>query len=134
MSDSQETGQDVGKVQWFDLTVDDAAGMRDFYQEVVGWTFQPAQVADYEDWCMMADGDLVTGICHRKGINEKMPAAWMVYINVADLDQSLENCRSLGGEILDGPRTHEGHGKIAVIRDPAGAVCALFQKQPLAEN
>lgn len=126
--------KDPGLVQWFDLTVDDAPGLRDFYQDVVGWDFQPAPVADYEDWCMLSEGKLVTGICHRKGDNQNMPSMWLIYINVEDLEESLSRCTELGGEILDGPRHQEGHGTLAVIKDPAGAVCALFEKQPPAEK
>lgn len=27
----------IGKIGWIDMTVDDASGLRDFYQKVVGW-------------------------------------------------------------------------------------------------
>jgi len=33
MSDTNQ----VGKIGWIDITVDDATGLRDFYKEVVGW-------------------------------------------------------------------------------------------------
>lgn len=130
MADSK----DAGMVQWFDLTVDDASGLRDFYQEVTGWDFQPASVGDYEDWCMMAGDQLVTGICHRKGVNQNMPPMWMIYINVENLEHSIQVCTDRGGHVVDGPRVQEGHGKMAVIKDPAGAVCALFEKQIISET
>jgi len=55
-----------------------------------------------------------------------MPAQWLIYINVADLDQSLDQCKSLGGNVFQGPRKIGG-GKCAVIQDPAGACAALFE-------
>jgi predicted enzyme related to lactoylglutathione lyase len=51
----------------------------------------------------------------------------MVYINVDDLDQSLEACRAGGGEVLGEIRSMGAAGRYAFIRDPAGAACALFE-------
>ena len=48
-----------------------------------------------------------------------------MYINVADVDASAARCVKLGGSVVDGPRTMGG-GRFAVVRDPAGAVCALW--------
>ena len=30
----------IGKIGWIDMTVDDASGLRDFYQQVVGWNVE----------------------------------------------------------------------------------------------
>jgi uncharacterized protein len=50
-----------------------------------------------------------------------------MYINVANLTKSIEQCNELGGAVIYGPRSMSGYGTMAVIRDPAGAVCALFE-------
>ena len=42
------------------------------------------------------------------------------------LDASLAEVAALGGQTLTTPR-EMGDGRMAVIRDPAGAVAALFQ-------
>ncbi len=121
------TDETLGKVGWIDLTVDDAEGVRDFYAQVVGWNAAPVEMGDYNDFNMTArDGQPAVGICHRRGSNADQPPGWMIYIFVADLDASLARCTELGGEILSGPRG--SHGKFAVIRDPAGATCALFEQ------
>lgn len=57
----------------------------------------------------------------------KLPAQWLIYITVADLEASTRRCAELGGEVLAGPREMGGQGRVAVIRDPAGVVAALFQ-------
>ena len=80
----------------------------------------------YSDFVMSADHAEVAGICHARGGNAELPPVWLIYITVEDLDQSLEECQRLGGTVLVAPRSYGG-GRYCVIKDPAGAVCALYQ-------
>ena len=59
----------IGSVGWIDLTVPDAAAVRDFYQAVVGWTVSPVKMGDYDDFCMNppSTGQPVAGVCHARG-------------------------------------------------------------------
>lgn len=117
----------AGTIGWHDLTVSDAIGIRDFYARVTGWSPSPVAMGDYEDFAMgPPGGDAVAGVCHARGGNAGLPALWLMYVIVADLDASLDACRSLGGEIVAGPKSM-GTARYCVIRDPAGAVCALYQ-------
>jgi predicted enzyme related to lactoylglutathione lyase len=52
----------------------------------------------------------------------------MAYFIVADMKESLTKVSKLGGKIIIKPKTMGEHGSIAVIEDPAGAVCALFEQ------
>lgn len=118
----------VGSIGWLDLTVEAAEEVRDFYRQVVGWKAEPADMGDYEDFTMMTPvgGEPVGGVCHARGGNAGLPAQWLIYIVVADLDRSMADCRALGGEVISGPRSMDG-SRYCVIRDPAGAVAALYQ-------
>jgi predicted enzyme related to lactoylglutathione lyase len=125
-----EQAKPIGSVSWTDLTVPDAVSVRKFYESVVGWTSTPLDMGGYDDFCMNipGDGTTVTGICHARGENANWPAGqWLIYITVADLDASLQQCSKLGGKVIAGPRDMGGQGRAAVIRDPAGAVAGLFQ-------
>jgi uncharacterized protein len=119
---------EVGAVCWTDLTVADAERVADFYRQVVGWTTTPCEMGSYRDFCMNApaSGQTVAGVCHARGVNADLPPQWLVYIVVADVDQSAASCQRLGGEVLAGPRELGGQGRFCVIRDPAGAVAALI--------
>jgi hypothetical protein len=75
---------------------------------------------------MTANGQQVAGICHARGENAHLPPVWMLYITVADLYSSLDECTRLGGQLLTPVRSYGG-GRYCVIKDPAGAVCALYQ-------
>ncbi len=115
-----------GSVAWTDLTVPDAEALRDFYTRVTGWTAQPLSMGEYSDYVMVSsDGHGVAGVCHARGSNAGLPPQWLVYIVVADVDAAAAECVALGGAIVAGPRPMGG-GRFCVIRDPAGAVCALF--------
>jgi predicted enzyme related to lactoylglutathione lyase len=125
----QETpSPQVGSVTWFDLTVPDADRLRDFYAAVVGWRPQPVEMGGYADYSMTVpeSGEAAAGICHHRGVNEGIPPQWMIYIRVAELDQSMAECRARGGAVLHGPRDMGSYGHICVIRDPAGAVAGLI--------
>jgi predicted enzyme related to lactoylglutathione lyase len=117
---------EVGSVGWIDLTVEDAPALRDFYAAVVGWKPEPVPMGEYDDYSM-ADGrgTARAGVCHKRGSNAGLPAAWIAYFVVADLERSLREVSARGGKVLEPPRG-EG-GRFAIVEDPAGAVCALYQ-------
>jgi predicted enzyme related to lactoylglutathione lyase len=115
-----------GTISWQDLTVPDAEGLRDFYAAVVGWEPESLNMGAYTDFVMNADGGGVAGICHARGANADIPPVWMIYITVEDLEHSLEECQRRGGTLLSPPRSYGG-GRYCIIKDPAGAVCALYQ-------
>jgi predicted enzyme related to lactoylglutathione lyase len=127
---SDETPPILGGIGWVDLTVPDAETVRDFYKEVTGWNATDVSMGDYNDYCMHSpeDGTVVAGVCHARGVNESLPAQWLIYIDVADLKQSIQRCIELGGKVLAEPRSSGPHGAFCVIQDPAGAVVALFQR------
>lgn len=123
-----------GQVTWNDLTVPDAESVRQFYESVVGWKSSPVAMGDYSDYSMMdASGNVVAGVCHAKGENANIPPAWLMYVTVQDLDGCVARCRASGGEVLDGPRA-AGGAQIAVIKDPAGAVLALYEPESPASE
>ena len=118
---------DIGKIQWFDLTVPEAEDIRDFYVEVCGWSAANHDMGGYADYVMQnEEGEPVAGVCHARGVNAKLPAAWMPYVLVEDIDQTLEKAKARGAEIIDDRR----EANLAIIRDPAGAYIGFWQQEP----
>ena len=118
-----------GTVNWFDLTVPNAEPIRDFYKAVVGWETSPAEMGGYSDFCMHPpekDAAPVAGVCHARGSNAGIPAQWIMYVTVANLDESLKKVAELGGKVINGPR-NMGKNRFCIIQDPAGAVIGLFE-------
>jgi predicted enzyme related to lactoylglutathione lyase len=127
MSDTPQ--RKTGHPVWFDLTLPDAEPARDFYAQVVGWRSEAVDMGGYSDFVMLApDGSGVAGVCNARGSNADLPPVWMVYFLVDDLEAALETAASHGGTILKDP-SRAGAGRYAVIRDPAGAACALYQME-----
>lgn len=124
MSDSVE----VGKIGWIDMTLDDASGVRDFYKAVVGWETEDVDMGGYSDYVMKmpATGEGVAGVCHARGSNADLPSGWMIYIVVADVEESASACAANGGQVVVEPRGLAG-GRFCVISDPGGSTAALYQ-------
>jgi uncharacterized protein len=119
----------VGSIGWVDLTIPDAEGVRDFYAEVVGWQPEALDMGSYSDFLMKEpESDKpVTGVCHARGGNADLPPQWLVYFVVADLDASLAAVAQRGGKALSAIRSMGPTARYALIQDPAGAVCMLYQ-------
>jgi len=124
MSDANE----LGKIGWIDIAVDDADGLQDFYSKVTGWKAEKVDMGDYSDFTMtMPESSTPSaGICHARGSNAELPRQWLIYIVVADVDESAAACVANGGKVLVGPRPM-GDARFAVIEDPSGAVAGLYQ-------
>ncbi len=118
----------AGRIGWLDLTVEDADTVRDFYEAVVGFESSPVDMGGYSDFNMLPRGSVepVAGVCHARGSNAGLPPVWMVYFTVDDVAASAARCEELGGQLVVPPRG-AGGGRYCVVRDPAGAVCALYQ-------
>lgn len=123
------TKPDVGSIAWTDLTIPNAEEIRDFYANVVGWQHEPVDMGGYSDFNMISPtgGNPVAGICHARGVNEGLPAQWLIYLTVADIQLSVARCLERGGKILVPVKNMGSHGKYCVIQDPAGAVTALIE-------
>ena len=118
----------VGTIGWLDMTTADAGRVGTFYSDVVGLKLQGVDMGGYEDFMLVApaSGDAIAGVCHARGTNAALPRGWIPYFIVDDLDQSIDNCRALGGSIVV-DATAYGDGRYCVIQDPEGTPAALYQ-------
>ena len=123
----EEKPSNIGRIEWMDLTVDDASHIRNFYTSVVGWSSSEVDMGSYSDFNINLPGtqDTIAGVCHARGSNQNIPSQWLIYVRVESVADSAEKCKKLGGEVLDGPR-RMGCSNFCVIKDPAGAVMALL--------
>ncbi len=117
----------IGSIGWMDLTVDDATGVRDFYAAVAGWTPTAIPMGGHDDYSMLRpDGEAVAGVCHALGENAGIPPQWIIYVVVADVDARLASVEPMGGTIVAPVRSLGTMGRYALVRDPSGAVFALW--------
>jgi len=120
----------LGKFLWADLTVPNAAELKEYYKEVIGWSEHPVAMKDgeepYEDFAMMTDKDTaVGGICNQRGVNANIPPQWITYINVEDVEKSLNKAIALGGKLIHESKKKDGSYNFVIIADPVGAVFGM---------
>lgn len=130
MDELTKKAPEIGAIISADLSVPNADEVRDFYKQVVGWQVENMAMSDeqgdYNDYVMKDKaGNWAGGVCHQRGVNSYLPSQWLIYINVADIEASLERCLELGGKVLKKEPDEGGPVQYAVIEDPAGAVVAL---------
>ena len=112
-----------GTFCWVDLGTDDAAGAKRFYGGLFGWEFDDLPTGEQGTYstCRL-DGRAVAGLydgAERPG--------WGSYVSVEDAGRAAERARELGAEVLVEPFDTPGGGRVATVRDPAGAVVSLSQ-------
>lgn len=123
----------IGSIVSADLTTPEADSLKDFYREVIGWESEELLMKDgeeaYSDHIMKdGQGNWVGGVCHARGVNMGIPPVWIVYINVADISESIRKCKGLGGKVIKESRNKEGVLQYAMIQDPAGAILAITKE------
>lgn len=128
---SNKEKPEIGSITWCDLTIPNAEEVKDFYAKVIGWKPEPVSMGSYNDYSMKApESDKVAaGVCHSRGVNAKLPPQWLIYITVKDVVKSAQICEESGGTIIVPIKVIKSYGTYCVIKDPAGAVCALFQPE-----
>jgi hypothetical protein len=69
--------------------------------------------------------DMVGGLykCPKPGV----PAHWVPYVIVDNVDATLKKTKKLRGKILAGPFDIPKVGRIAVLRDPQGGVIGIIK-------
>ena len=56
---------------------------------------------------------------------DNVPAHWLTYLAVDDVDESCRQITSSGGKVMQKPFDVAMVGRIAVIQDPTGAVVGI---------
>ena len=117
----------VGKIVWYDLVTHDLAGVKRFYGELFGWQFQ--EDTENETYTVINhNGRAIGGIVYTEpGTNEPNRSQWVSYLSVPDVDRAVEQVRDVGGVVHTKPLDLPERGRLAVVRDPQGALIALVR-------
>jgi uncharacterized protein len=76
---------------------------------------------------MQVDGQAVGGIwAMTDEVPPDVPASWMTYFWLDDVDAGFDRARELGGELLREP-VDSPYGRFAPVRDPQGGVFSLIR-------
>lgn len=125
-----------GEIWWSEINTHDPDKARAFYCDVMGWTAVVTAMNDMgrspnpgeASYTTFKNGETpVCGLFDLRTLEgmENVPAHWMTYISVADVDASCGKVSAAGGSIKKPPFDVPGVGRIAIVQDPTGAVLGL---------
>lgn len=122
------TNQPLGTPTWIDLGIPDLDRAMSFYGPVFEWDFEvgPAESGGYT-MCLLR-GKKVAALMPNP--DESATAFWWsVYLATDDLDATIARSADAGGTVLVEPMDIMDQGRMAIVRDPAGAQFGLWQGQ-----
>lgn len=112
-----------GHFYWNELMTRDVDRAKRFYGETIGWSFSSMPMEDGTYWVAMAGDKPVGGMMEMKGDRfEGVPPHWFSYVAIDDVDGRLSKVKAAGGEVIRPVFEVPGVGRIAIIKDPTGAV------------
>ncbi len=122
-----------GSFSWNELNTRDPEAAATFYGAVFGWDAAEQDMGEagsYVTWRHPdrgEDGDSIGGMLDIRGrVPEEVPAHWLTYFTVEDLDRAIEKATANGGEkMID---TMElPIGRLTILKDPGGVPFGIFQ-------
>lgn len=102
----------------------------DFYERIAGWAWDDLPIQGIQDRYFMAlrDGRPVGGCMRMDWVSAMpdVPAQWCSYLAVEDVDDAVRQSVGQGAIILRASIELRDIGRIALIRDPVGAIAGLI--------
>jgi uncharacterized protein len=119
-----------GSFCWAELATTDAAAARAFYGGLFGWTVVEVPMGEGQTYHMLQlDGRDVAALYEQQPEQRAhgVPANWLSYVAVANVDESAQRVADLGGKLLMEAFDVMEVGRMALAQDPGGAAIALWQ-------
>ena len=125
---SFRTGE-VGTFGWAELNARGIEAAKAFYADAFGWTSTSSPMGegmgDYTEF--QADGEsILGGLEMMPAVPAEVPSYWMVYFNVADVDDAFARAVDAGAAEMVSPTDMPG-GRFAIVTDPQGAMLGLLK-------
>lgn len=121
----QIDGFPPGTFCWADLATHDLPGLKKFYGDLLGWTFEDVSEPGRTYSVAKAGGRPVAGIVKRT--TEPFMPQWLNYLATTDLDATVAKAEELGARVIVKPADVLGLGRAGYIQDPSLAVVGLWQ-------
>jgi predicted enzyme related to lactoylglutathione lyase len=116
-----------GTLCWADLSTPDPKRASDFYSGLFGWQIF-ADPKDKSGYLHIKNGEHFIGGVPPAGHRQPgVPAHWMAYFQVDDVDATANKAKENGAKLHLPPMSMEGVGRMSVIADPQGAVFSIFK-------
>lgn len=118
---------EVGAFCWNELNSRDPQAAAAFYGSVFGWEAKADDgMADYS--MFLREGSPIAGMIDMRGrVPDEIPAHWLVYFGVADVDATVATAGEADGTVFVPPTEIPNMGRFAVVGDPQGAFFGAFE-------
>ena len=117
----------VGKFVWFDLFTNDLKSASHFYEELFGWSFYPAESGRKRVNTITLEGiPIGNAIQIKQRKNKVRKSRWLSYMSVENVDASVKLVEQNHGTVFMRPKELPNRGRVAVVKDPQGAVFAMI--------
>ena len=112
-----------GALCWAELDTTDTDSAKRFYTGLFGWGAKVSET--YTEW--QQGGTSIGGLMTIPKEWGPAPPSWLVYFAVSDPDATAKRAGELGGGTIVPPTDIPDAGRFAVLRDPQGAVFAIYR-------
>lgn len=119
-----------GAFCWVELGTTDTEAAKAFYGGLFGWAAEDMAMPEGGAYTFLKLAGLEAGAMYRltpEMLKQNIPPHWMVYVSVESADETVEKAKAAGGRIAAGPFDVSDAGRMAVIRDPQGALISIWQ-------
>ncbi|MEM7736474.1 MAG: VOC family protein [Deinococcota bacterium] len=115
-----------GMFNWVDLSTPDMEGAKAFYTNLFGWDARDRTTNQDTIYTMFSlEGQTVAGMSPAQ--SEESPAFWASYVKHSDVDAATQRATEAGGEVIMPPMDVMSEGRMAFIKDAAGAAFGVWQ-------
>ena len=126
-----EIVNEANAVVWNELNTRDPEAAKSFYGAVFGWGFEERQFENGAYISIKSGEDSVGGIIDITGrAPDEVPPHGLVYFAVDDVDATVAKATETGGAVALEPFDIAEVGRIAIVKDPFGAVFAAMTPDP----
>lgn len=126
-----EVVKESNAVVWNELNTRDPEAAKSFYGAVFGWGFEEREFETGAYTSLKAGEDSIGGMIDITGrAPDEVPAHWLVYFAVEDVDATVAKAQETGGGLALEPFDIAEVGRIAIVKDPFGAVFAVMTPDP----
>ncbi len=112
-----------GALCWAELDTTDTDSAKSFYTGLFGWGAKVSP--EYTEW--QQGGASIGGMMKIPKEWGPVPPNWLVYFATADCDATAKKAGELGGGTIVPPTDIPEAGRFCVLRDPQGAVFAVYK-------